>query len=338
MSQGIDILSDEEKKFFDTRGKYEPEGYSDAPIGDKEQDEQIATGGAGESPASEGFNESLSETSATEAEESRVLDAPTSDGHPETTSNKSSTRDYEKAYGIAESKRVELARQVTQMQEQMRALMQQQQQMQQQPRGDAKPEVIPDPTDDPLGYQAYQLEKLNQTVSAQQKYFEEQTKREAERSQMQQLLGMYQASAVEFAKEVPDFQSAYNFLEKSRINEYTAAGYTQAEAARMLQEDEIALAAKALRERANPAERIYAMAKARGFAGVNPSPSAPPKLESVAKGIEKSKTLPRAGGKNIERGYDMSNIDELSDSEFDKLFNQLKAEAKKTGNYKKDFY
>ncbi len=95
-----------------------------------------------------------------------------------------------------------------------------------------------------------------------------------------------------------------------------------------MQEDERALAAKSFKERVNPAARIYAAAKARGFNANSES-----KLEKVSQGMQKGKSLPRAGGKNAEKQYDISRINDMSEKEFDQFFNQVKEESKESKSW-----
>lgn len=328
-------MNDEEKKYFDTRGDHEPEGYSELSREDSE--EELADE---RSEPSTGFDGTVSEGDGAETSQRYAEDPNDEVEYRQESNGKSSKRDFTKAYGIAESKRQELkaqleaqSRQNQMLQQQIQMLMQQQQHS---PAQAIQQEAIaiPDPSEDPMGYQSYQLAHLNKTVTAQQQYLEQQARSYQQQQAIANLDNAYKASAIEFSKEAPDFVDAYKFLEQSRISEYMALGYSSQEASHLLQEDERALAAKSFQERANPAARIYAAAKARGFNGMNEES----KLEKVSKGMQKGKSLPRAGGKNIEKGYDLSRIDEMSDAEFDKFFNQVKHESKRNGDYRKDFY
>lgn len=334
MANSINEMSEEEKKYFDTRGEHEPAGATEFSGQDSETEEDIGR----EQEFSDGVDEPVSEGYGAEASE-RYDDDSAESGEFESESRaKSSKRDYSKAYGIAESKRQELKAQLQQQAYQNQLLQQQlnmlmQQQRGQQPVRQQEAVNIPDPNEDPLGYQSYQLNHLNRAVAAQQQYLEQQARAQQEHQAISSLDNAYRASAMEFIKEAPDFGDAYKFLERSRIQEYMALGYSPQEASYLLQEDERALAAKSFKERVNPAARIYAAAKARGFNANGES-----KLEKVSNGMQKGKSLPRAGGKNLEKGYDISRIDDMSDAEFDKFFNQVKHEAKKSGDYRKDFY
>jgi len=336
MANAMNVLNDDEKKYFDSRGEHEPDGYSELPRQDSETESA-----SGEEPEfSERADESISAGDGGQTTERYETNSGEDEQYQPEHATKQSKRDFSKAYGIAESKRQELKAQLEQqsyqnqlLQQQVQMLMQQQQQGMSAPK--RAPEIsIPDPNEDPLGYQSYQLENLHKTVSAQQQYLEQQSKAYQQQQAEAALDNAYRSSAVEYMKEAPDFMDAYKFLENSRIQEYMALGYSPQESSRLLQEDERALAAKSFKERANPAQRIYAAAKARGFN----SPNAESRLEKVSKGMQKGKSLPRAGGKNLEKSYDISRINEMSDSEFDDFFNQVKAESKRNGDYRKDFY
>ncbi len=333
MANAMNVLNDDEKKYFDSRGEHEPDGYSEPSIESEESEQE-----SGSENSSDGVDGTLSAGDGGKETERYAPDTRESDEYQSEPTGKSSKRDYSKAYGIAESKRQELKAQLEQqsyqnqlLQQQLQMLMQQQQQPKQQVA--QREEMIPDPNEDPLGYQSYRLEHLNKTVVAQQQYLEQQARAYQEQQGIAQIDNAYRQSAMEFQKVAPDFMDAYKFLEQSRITEYIAMGYAPHEAARFLQEDERALAAKCFKERANPAERIYNAAKARGFNVATES-----KLEKVSNGMQKGKSLPRAGGKNMEKGYDISQIDNMSEADFDKFFNQVKAESKRNGDYRKDFY
>lgn len=334
MSNSFNEMSEDEKKYFDTRGEHEPIGTTELSGQDSETESDAGT----EPEPSYGVNEPVSEGYGAETSERFDDDATEDSGYQSESGSKSSKRDYTKAYGIAESKRQELAAQLQQQAYQNQMLQQQLQMLMQQQRGQQPAQGqevanIPDPNEDPLGYQSYQLNHLNRAVAAQQQYLEQQARAQQQHQAINSLDNAYRASAMEFIKEAPDFGDAYKFLERSRIQEYMALGYSPQESSYLLQEDERALAAKSFKERVNPAARIYAAAMARGFNASNDS-----KLEKVSQGMQKGKSLPRAGGKNIEKGYDISRIDDMSDAEFDKFFNQVREESRKNGDYRKDFY
>lgn len=110
-------------------------------------------------------------------------------------------------------------------------------------------------------------------------------------SQMQQIMGAYAVAAQDFSAQTADFQDAYKFLLSGRSAELQAIGLSGPELAHALKTDELAIVTRALRDGANPAERLYNVAKARGYALKAPEPPpAPPAtpqpsmVEQVARG------------------------------------------------------
>lgn len=324
------LLSKDEEEYFESRGRVTPSGY----------EETGSTSTVKEDRGSEQEREVISspvdepdEIGSDAGEiESRVDDETEDFGDQPSVSEKQSKRDYEKAYGVADSKRQELSKQNQLLQEQLAQMRSFIEQSQRAPKQQAD---IPNKEEDPLGYYSHQLENMNRTVQEQQRYLHEQAARQKHAQSMQSFVGAYKQSAQEFAAEVPDFKDAYSFLEQSRIKEYVAAGYDRAQAVQLLQEDEMAVAAKAFKDNVNPAERIYNLAVARGYGGTMQESAS--KLETASKGM-KAKSLPRAGAKPAERGYDISRVDQMTDEEFDKFFSQVKSEAKRNGDYKKNYY
>lgn len=167
---------------------------------------------------------------------------------------------------------------------------------------DAKPEDPPDPEQDIFGYvkwQAKQIAQLNGKLGESAKVSE------AERSE-QQLRQSYQSDALRFAQEQKDFGDAYSFLIKGRDAELQAYGVSDpAERAQMIVEEERGLVARAVKDNASPAQRVYALAKARGYApkaAEEPKDKAAAKspvveqLENIQRGQSAAKTLSSAGG------------------------------------------
>lgn len=131
-----------------------------------------------------------------------------------------------------------------------------------------------------------------------------------------QLLNRYRMDAQTFAQKQPDFVDAYKFLISSRDAELQAAGYNDPlERQRLIVADEQALAQRALEGRASPAERLYALAKARGYqeaktngtatpapASSAPAPAAPAQpsvtdeIARLQKGQEAAMSLSNVGG------------------------------------------
>lgn len=175
------------------------------------------------------------------------------------------------------------------------------------PRQEATQQTAPpDPEQDIFGYvkwQANQIEQLKGGLN--------QTQQQAEVSKAEQyVVQTYQSDAVRFVKQQPDFGDAYAFLLQGRDAELKAFGMADPnERAQVIADEERSLVVRALNDRASPAERVYALAKARGFApkpveaakpGETAKPAAAEQIETIARGQAASKTLSSAGGSPSE--------------------------------------
>jgi len=94
--------------------------------------------------------------------------------------------------------------------------------------------------------------------------------RDAHRDQMESFRNSYAAHAQNFAREHQDFGQAYHHFIQSIAGELQDAGWTDpGVVAQEIQRMEAAIASKAMRDGVNPAERIYAVAKRRGYQATN---------------------------------------------------------------------
>lgn len=151
---------------------------------------------------------------------------------------------------------------------------------------------IPALQDDPAGHLDARLRELEQPV-------QEMRQQTAQQQQIAALQNAYQANEAEFIKVTPDYTDAASHLVNQRAAELAAAGLTPEEAQQVIVSDLRAITARALNAGVNPAERIYAIAKARGYAKAAP-PAPPPvataeqSLQRIAEGQARA-TSPSAG-------------------------------------------
>lgn len=324
-----DKLTEGELKYFESGGTdesgLEPEAGEDI---------QGAEAEAGESVDGERSDGTVSEGDGAE-EETRPIAAESEDvGADESDNETESKRDFKKAYDSERLKRSEIKKQLRAEQEarehiqkQLDALVQS---MGQHDSSKTNNEQAPNKEEDPFGYYQHQLEELNKVVKNQQEYLRQQHQYEEEVKEFNQLKSKYENSALEFIEQQPDFMDAYKFLEKSRINEYMALGKSRQQAAAMLQQDELYIAAEAFAEEESPAERIYNFAIARGYNPDSNKTAKPAKsLDNVEKGLKKAKSLGTSGASNINSALDRGAIDDMNSAEFDNYFQRIKAEQKK---------
>jgi hypothetical protein len=186
---------------------------------------------------------------------------------------------------------------------------------------------IPAYDEDPLENIRMTQKEIQDYVIQQNQYLQQQQAAAQRQSQQQQFIETYKAHTAEFAKSTPDCMQAYNYLVQTRLAEHQAAGYSEAQAHQLIVEDEAAIVAKAFSDGVNPAERIYSLAKLRGYAAKapeKPNTSAmdetAKKLEQIQKSIQANKSLSNAGGKaDTKQGLSLQSIAEMDDDEFDKV-------------------
>lgn len=142
----------------------------------------------------------------------------------------------------------------------------------------------------------------------------------------------YSASAEAFKQDAPDFTDAYNFLVESRLSELQTIGWSPEDANRILVEDEKGIVNLAYQNEVNPAERIYNLAKMRGYQGKQAEPQVDntqieAKLDTIIKGQMSNKTLPpasKAVSKDLTaEAIAAMDIDVMGSSDFDSAWNKL---------------
>lgn len=182
-----------------------------------------------------------------------------------------------------------------------------------------KPEPPPDITVDPVT-------NIDQRLRAQEEYRQQLERQQLEQQessqraqQEQQFLATYHGVAQEFSAKTPDFMPAYQFLMKSREDELVASGVDAQTAKSMITSEEVFLVSQAFNQGANPAERIYKLAKARGF---KQQVSGDDKIATIEKG-QQAKSL-SGGGTTPKEPDSYEALNEITDdAEFLKAFRKM---------------
>ena len=144
-----------------------------------------------------------------------------------------------------------------------------------------------------------------QMLRDREQYTSFQSQIEADR-QDAQIADTYRASAAQFAGKEPHFGAAYNFLLATRQAELRANGWTdEKKIQQQVVKEEKGVVKKALEDSVNPAERIFNLAKARGFVpqarqpvpvpGTPLSAAAPAKPAAPAIAAPAAPAAPRSG-------------------------------------------
>jgi hypothetical protein len=127
------------------------------------------------------------------------------------------------------------------------------------------------------------------------------------------VMAIYRAQAGDFEKQHPDFRAAYLHLLADRDAELITLGYNDPlTRGRIITEEESAIVARAIADGANPAERIYAVARRRGY---RPGANSQERLRMAEKGQAAGKSLGSAPG-GATRAVSPEALAALTDAEF----------------------
>ncbi len=173
--------------------------------------------------------------------------------------------------------------------------------------------ALPDGAKDPEGYAkalAARAEKVNAALGQ----LRAAAAAEAQRNEAgQRIMAAAGAQMAEFARRQPDFESARAFLEADRDAELAALGVGDpVERMRMIGDDRAMIVARALLDGANVGERVYALARRRGY---KPGAPAAEKLALAERGQAAGKSLGSASG-GASPALSPEALAALSDSEF----------------------
>lgn len=341
MKEGVvdNYLTDEENKYFESHGKENTsieeseKGLPDneTPAEDNRTSEESQEGDVTKRDGNLHDADQRRADDSAEHEDNDPDDSDNLDSEP------GKTRDFEKAFKSERHKRKELketleaqARKTQELEATLAKLQNNFQSQEQQRLDAAKPkEVVPDPDEDPIGYQQYKINKLEEAIYNQSKYLRDQYDANQRSAQENAFRAEYEKQARDYMGKNSEFKDAYNYLMQSRISEHQAAGFSSAQAEQLVIEDELAVVAQAFKDKVNPAERIYNIAKARGFDNVKKtSQSSTKDLNSLKKGLNASKSLSQSAGDPPEKSLHLDDINDMDFDEFDSYFNKIKQSQK----------
>lgn len=180
--------------------------------------------------------------------------------------------------------------------------------------------------DDPIAALKYENEQTKKELASLKQDKEDRASQHESMTKQQQFLNNYRVKTDEFSKENPDFKNAYQHLIDSRYAEHVEAGFTHDQANQMLHEDEAAIVVQAMQQGVNPAERLYKLAKLRGYQNnTNVSNNKDKliannqaKIEQLEKGLKASKTINNAGA-HSDNAMTLESIAAMDDEEFSKV-------------------
>lgn len=168
---------------------------------------------------------------------------------------------------------------------------------------------------DPLGTLRKQISGLETKLTTQQQE-EKQTREQTE--QAQQVFSSIASQVNEFKKTHTDYDDALNHVLSSRKSELLAMGVPESQADQRVAKEAQEIGVSALQAGINPGEMVYNLAKLRGFSATKNAK----KLQTVEKGQNNSSTLSGTSGDAGESGFSMTEIENMSDDEFDRWWNK----------------
>lgn len=178
--------------------------------------------------------------------------------------------------------------------------------------------------DDPIAALKYENDQLKKEMNGFKEFTTKQQEQAEYARKQNEFVNTYRSKAEEFKQSNPDFQEAYDYAMKGRLEEFKIAGYTDQQARQLIIEDEAAIVANALSQGKNPAESIYNLAKLRGYKKestlntqdkINANQQ---KIDAMERGLKSGKSLSNSGGVAREN-LTPEAIAEMDDDEFAKF-------------------
>jgi len=186
----------------------------------------------------------------------------------------------------------------------------------------------PNEEEDPIGYIKWQKREMAR-IANRVDNFERTTQASTQERAIHQA---YAADAQRYASQNAEFAEAYRFLIAGRDAELQAYGiHDPAERNERINAEERELVRAALSEGASPAERVFKLAQARGYAKAQraaqaaaqqPQSQTQSKIDEINRGQQAAKSLSNVGGGNSgEMTFEA--LDKMDNSEFDAFLSKL---------------
>lgn len=267
------------------------------------------------------YTEADFEAEVSEAQDQAQADPPEADAAPEGDVTPKPPRMVPLATLENERKRaqaaVQEARQLREITERGNARLEQLIQSMQ-PKPPAEP--APDLNTDPVGYFQRQNAELARQVQELAQFKQQFETRGERATQEQQFYAAYHAQAAEFQQTAaPDLGDAMRHLATSLRQDYAAVGLSAAEAQEQIDAQERFIVAKAMREGRNPVEAMYALAKARGYAGAKPAQNGQARMQAMQAGQAAARTTAGPGRGGRYDGLTVETLASMSEAEFAKV-------------------
>lgn len=165
--------------------------------------------------------------------------------------------------------------------------------------------------DDPLGYLKTKVEDVGQNLSAIRQ-------QQAQVQEYQQVVSRITADENTFAKEVPDYPDAVNYLRQKRATELQTLGYGPQQIQQIITNDTLQLVQRSAAMQQSAAKTAYELARANGYVT-----KAQAKAASLEEGQKAATSLAGVRGTPQDASGVPSDISAMDDAEFNKLFAKM---------------
>lgn len=190
------------------------------------------------------------------------------------------------------------------------------------PAEQAKPNVPPNPDEDIIGATRWAVDRIAESEQQRQQQDQQRQEQQRQRQVQEQVVNTYAQLANERAQEDPTFTDAQNWLINSRYQELMAGGLPPDKAREAVHAEEFQLVYDSLVNKTHPADRITAIAKARGWAPAQQEQQQTQtdvdKLAAIAQGQAAAASLSSAGTSGTAKSgkVDAKALADMSDKEF----------------------
>ena len=193
----------------------------------------------------------------------------------------------------------------------------------QQPAAESRPE--PDENTDPIGT----ISLLRRRLAAIEAGGAELSAQARDQARMNQLTAAATADAREFRTKTPDYDNAYQFFLSNRDAELAFYGVPPAERARIIDNEQLQIAASAFQRGTSPAQVLYDVARHRGYRPSGGAGGAGERIERIASGQERGRTLSGTGGGAASPEMTAERLLRMSNEEFDAWTSRNPARARR---------
>lgn len=323
-------LTDAERAYFTSQGKVDPttgkpaeETPNDTGAAEQDAPDNTARPGAADETGAADAQPDPADADKSDDGDEEVIDVANAEGEPRR--KMIAFGAYEKQRKAAKAAKEELSKTQQQI-AYLTGLMQQRQSGQPATeRATEQPAGAPDYAKEPqkwLEWVNTKLDSLAQREQAQQAKSQEQQQLD----QVNTLAYQAEQDFVSGDEPHPDYYDALKFLEKSRRDELKMLGYDPATAQQIIEAQNKDIAIRALQKSENPAEKFYALSKARGFNAPKPKPveTEAQKIARQADNQKSNKSIAKLAGGASTDPLSLENLANMPTRELAKLIKEGK--------------